>query len=116
MNDFQKLRVWQEAHELVLATYRVTGGLPPEERYGLQSQLRRAAASIPTNIAEGAGRSGPKDYARFLSIAAGSCSEVHYLLILTRDLGFIPPETTDSLISKTVSIRKMLFRLRQKLN
>ena len=84
MRDFHKLKVWQKAHRLTLAVYSATQKFPVEERYGLKAQLRRATASIPTNIAEGCGRFTDPDRARFISIAAGSATEVEYLLMLAR--------------------------------
>ena len=74
MRDFRDLQVWQKAHRLTLDVYRATRSFPTEERYGLTAQLRRSAASIPTNIAEGCGRDGERELARFISIAAGSAS------------------------------------------
>lgn len=85
---FTDLIVWQKAHAFVLAVYRLTGRFPPDERFGLTSQLRRAAVSIPANIAEGFRRTGQLDKARFLNIAQGSLEECRYYLILARDLGY----------------------------
>ena len=86
MRDFRDIKAWQKGHRLALAVYQATKRFPTEERYGLKSQARRAAASIPTNIAEGCGRDSEAEFARFLRIAAGSASELEYLLLLARDL------------------------------
>ena len=86
MRDFKNLKVWQKAHELALQVYGVVRRFPREERYGLVSQLQRAATSIPANIAEGCGCQGNREFAYFLNIAVRSSSEVEYLLILARDL------------------------------
>ena len=80
VQDFRKLKAWEKAHELTLGIYRATNGFPDNERYGIVSQVRRACASIPTNIAEGCGRSSPNDLARFIDIALGSTNEVDYQL------------------------------------
>ena len=87
--SFEDLVVWQKAHQLVLAIYRVTRGFPLDERFGLSSQLRRAASSITANIAEGFRRDSSRDKARILNIAEGSLAETHNFLILARDLGYI---------------------------
>lgn len=108
MRNFKDLKVWSIAHKCALETYRITKGFPKEEMYGLTSQLRRAASSIPTNIAEGSGRRTEKDFARFLTIATGSASEVEYLLILSKDLNYINSETANSLSTKIIETRKML--------
>jgi len=82
MQNFRELRVWQTAHELTLTAYQVTRGFPQAELYGLTSQIRRSAASICANIAEGCGRGSRRDFARLLQIARGSASELEYHLIL----------------------------------
>src|SRR5439155_650055 len=92
MQRFTDLLVWQRSHKLVLEVYRLTVGFPPDERFGLVSQLRRAAASVPTNIAEGSKRQSNPEYARFLNVAEGSLAETEYLLMLSKDLGFLLPE------------------------
>ncbi|HEX2180771.1 MAG TPA: four helix bundle protein [Rubrobacteraceae bacterium] len=79
MRDFGGLKVWQRSHRLTLAVYEATGTFPPEETYGLTAQLRRCSASVPANIAEGCGRSGDAELARFMLISMGSASELEYL-------------------------------------
>lgn len=111
MQDFRKLDVWREAHASALAVYSATQTFPSSERFGLTSQMRRSAASVPTNIAEGCGRHTPTDFARFLDIAAGSVSEVDYQLLLARDLGYLAPEAHRKLSDQTQRIRRMLASL-----
>jgi four helix bundle protein len=115
MKDFRDLKVWQKAHQLALAIYRATAGFPAEERYGLTSQLRRGAASIASNIAEGCGRSGDADFARCLQIALGSASEVEYQLVLARDLEILAATTHRRLHEQTTEVKRMLASLIQKL-
>jgi four helix bundle protein len=85
---FRDLAVWRKAHEFVLAVYTFTAGFPKQETYGLALQMRRAAVSIPANIAEGFRRRGKADKARFLNVAEGSVEECKYFLILSNDLGY----------------------------
>lgn len=87
IESFEQLKVWQDAHQLVLRIYAATGKLPPDERFGLISQMRRAAVSVPANIAEGFKRRGLKDKSHFYNIAQGSLEELRYFVILCRDLG-----------------------------
>ena len=115
MQDFRKLDVWRKAHELVLGIYQATTEFPKAELYGLASQLRRAAASVPTNIAEGCGRPTDPDFRRFLAMALGSASELEYLLLLTRDLGFVDGDAEVALSSQTVEVKRMLSGLIRKL-
>jgi four helix bundle protein len=111
MRDFKKLAVWRKAHELALATYDATKGFPPAELYGLTSQLRRAATSIPTNIAEGCGRDGDVELARFLRIAMGSGNEVEYLLLIARDLSYLDNEAHSALTEQVLETKRMLAGL-----
>ena len=108
MRDFKKLNVWERSHKFVLNLYKVTKFFPKEELYGITSQLRRAVVSITTNIAEGSGKQTEKEFARYLSIAAGSTSETEYLLILSKDLEFIKESVATDLITEINEIKKML--------
>jgi four helix bundle protein len=111
---FTELKVWERSHLLVLELYRLTAGFPPDERYGLVSQLRRAAVSVPNNIAEGSKRDSNPEYARFLNIAEGSLTETEYLLMLSRDLGYLPTEKAKALLLEVDAIARMLSALRKK--
>ena len=115
MQDFRRLSVWQKAHDLTLRVYRETMGFPHAEQFGLTSQLRRAAASIPTNVAEGCCRQGDKSFAYFVNIAAGSCNEVEYLLLLTKDLKYLDDAMRKSLSDDVIEVRRMLLALLTKL-
>jgi four helix bundle protein len=115
VRDYTKLGVWQKAHELVLATYRATANFPVHETYGLSSQMRRAAASIPTNIAEGCGRDGDAELARFVQIALGSASELEYRCRLGRDLGYIDNEEYEIAAAAVVEVKRMLSGLLNRL-
>jgi len=116
MKDFRKLLVWDKAHQLTLAIYHVTATLPREETYGLVSQMRRVASSIPSNIAEGCGRDGDAELSRFCVMARGSASELEYQLLLSRDLKLIQSQEYEQLTQQTVEIKRMLTVLVQKLN
>ena len=102
---FQDLLVWQKSHDWVLATYKYTECFPTRELYGLTSQLRRAAVSVPANIAEGFKKRGWRDKARFLNIAQGSLEESRYYLILSKDLGY--GEQSD-LMARLEEVSKLL--------
>ena len=115
MQDFRNLLVWQKSHDLVLQVYRSSRDFPREESYGLTSQMRRAAISIPSNVAEGCGRGSDPDFARFLVIAMRSASELEYQLLLSRDLGYLDSITHQSLEEKIVEIKKMLTSLIQRI-
>ena len=115
MQDFKQLRVWQQAHELTLQIYKETKSFPADEAFGLTSQLRRSCQSIPTNIAEGAGRESNKEFKRFLYIAMGSASETEYQLILSRDLGYLSQEVYTSLEENLLSVKRMLYTFIQRL-
>lgn len=115
MKDFRKLNVWVKAHALTLASYRVTKCIPKEETYGLISQIRRSAASIPANIAEGCGRSGDGELGRFLQIAAGSASELEYHILLAHELQFLNDASYSQLSSEVSEVKRMLSSLVGKL-
>lgn len=110
MRSFQKLEVWNKAHLLVVAIYKdVLPILPIEEKYALREQMRRAAYSIPLNIAEGCGRSGEKDFARFLDIALGSAQELEYIFLLVRDLEYLPISLYMALNKQINEVKAMLI-------
>lgn len=115
MKDFRKLKVWEKSHHLALSVYQATSSFPDHERYGLTSQLRRAAVSIPTNIAEGYGRGGDTEFARFLQIASGSAAELQYQLILSHELDFLDTNDFERLTNDVIEVKKMLNALIQKL-
>ena len=115
MKDFRKLETWRKAHSLALNVYKATACFPHDEKYGLTSQIRRACASIPTNIAEGCGRDGDGEFARFVGIAMGSASELEYLLLLVRDLKLLDNEVFQSLNADTVEVKRMLTSLHRTL-
>lgn len=111
MQDFRRLNVWQAARRLAGAVYRVTHAFPREELFGMTSQMRRCAVSIGSNIAEGCGRFGHREFRRFLSIAAGSASELEHQLLLAQDLDLISTSESQRLIDDVQSIRRMLVAL-----
>jgi len=113
--DFRELQVRRKAHALAVNVYKASHQFPVEERFGITSQLRRAGASIPTNIAEGVGRGGDADLARFLRIAMGSASEVEYLLLLARDLDYLDVGKHDTLSADVIAIKRMLTSFIRKL-
>ena len=106
MRDFNNLIVWKRSHALTLALYRATEAFPKTELFGVTSQIRRAASSIPTNLAEGCSRWGDGDMGRFVQIAMGSASELDYLLRLARDLGYL--QGHEGLTTELSEIRRML--------
>ena len=116
MQRFTDLKVWQKAHLLTIRIYVLTQAFPEEEKYGLAAQMRRAATSISTNVAEGSKRAWARDYSRFLNIAQGSAAEVEGLLLLGRDLGFVSVETTAPLLEEVDHISRMLEALRQRVD
>ena len=108
MRDFRKIQVWERAHQFTLQVYKITSTFPKAELYGLTSQMRRAAVSIPSNIAEGCGRDTQAELARFVHISSGSASELEYQLILAHDLGYIGDENYSQLNSEINDIKRML--------
>jgi S23 ribosomal protein. len=116
MGDFKDLKVWQRARRFAGLIYWVTDGFPPKEQYGLTAQIRRAAVSIMSNLAEGSGRGSDRELLRFVRIALGSSREVESHLILAHDLHFAELERLQALRQEAEEIRRMLARLAQRLN
>ncbi len=116
MQDFRKLLVWQKAHSLTLGVYKASANFPKQEMFGLTSQIRRSASSIPTNVAEGCGRGSDADFGRFLQIAMGSASEVDYQLLLAHDLGYLTTVDHGQLGQNVTEVKRMLSALITKLH
>lgn len=115
MGDYRKLQVWERAHRLTLEVYDATRTFPKEEAYGLTSQIRRAASSVPANIAEGCGRNGDGEMARFLGIARGSVNELDYHLLLARDLGYLQLSCYEHCAAEAQVVSRMLATFIQRL-
>ena len=111
MSDYKKLKVWQESHNFTIDIYNITKNFPNNENYGLTSQIRRSASSIPTNIVEGCGQLNNGNLIRFLGIAKGSSFELEYQLLLAKDLGYVNETEYNNLIKKIKSIIHMLIAL-----
>ncbi|OGW28582.1 MAG: four helix bundle protein [Nitrospirae bacterium GWC2_42_7] len=106
---FEDLQVWEKAHKLVLEIYRITKDFPAEERFGLVTQMRRAAVSTPANIAEGFKKRTLKDKANYYNISQGSLEELRYYLILSADIGYL--KDNSDLISRSEEVGRMLYGL-----
>ena len=115
VKSFLDLIVWQKSHSLTLDIYQITNKFPSVEKYGVISQLRRAAYSVPSNIVEGHTRNSTKEFVHFLSIAQGSLNELKYFLILSRDLNFIDLNEYNNSNIKADEISKMLYMMKEKL-
>lgn len=115
MQDFTKLLVWQKSHSFTVNLYKISSSFPQEEKYGLTNQIRRASISIESNIAEGCGRDGDKEFSRFLDIAQGSCYEVKCQIFIARDLGYISADKSNLVVLKIDEIMKMIYGLKSKL-
>src|SRR5580765_4994028 len=111
MRPHEKLDVWKKSIDLVMSVYQATESFPKDERFGLTSQIRRAAVSIPANIAEGAGRDSPREFTHFLSNAQGSASELEPELLIARRLGYFGEGTHTSLRTDLDSIGRMIVGL-----
>jgi four helix bundle protein len=116
VKDFRDLFVWQRSMELVETIYRVTGRFPSNEMFGLTNQLRRAAVSVPSNIAEGQGRNTTSDFLRFLSISRGSLQEVQTQVEIARRLDYISMATTEEIILLSSEVAKLINGLCRSLN
>jgi len=111
MRDFREIKVWGKAHRLTLEIYKATSKFPREEMYGLTSQMRRSSSSIGANIAEGFGRGGNAELARFLQIGMGSASELEYQILLARDLDLMTKIIYGQLQEQLVEVKRMLAKL-----
>jgi four helix bundle protein len=111
VQDFHKLIVWQKAHAWVLHIYKLTKRFPDDERFGVTSQLRRAAASIPANLAEACGRGGRHEFGRFVQIAMGSAAEAEYHVLLAKDLGYLGGKDYDAVAPAIQEVKRMLASL-----
>ena len=114
IESYRDLRVWQMGMDLTVDLYRKTQPFPSEEKFGLTSQIRRAASSIPANIAEGHAR-GRKEYLQFLKIASGSLTELETHLMIAQRVGYLPETTLNELLTTTEILGKMLNKLRSSL-
>ena len=111
MQPYQRFRVWQLSHQLVLAIYRATSTWPKSERFELTSQTRRSSYSIPMNIAEGSAKRGPREFRRYLDIALGSTSELSYCLLLAKDLGYLKESEWLKLEKLRAEAGRLLWKL-----
>jgi four helix bundle protein len=116
MQDFRKLHVWQKAHRLALDVSAVSASLAAKHRFQLRDQMLRAAYSMPTNLAEGCGRSGDREFRRFVRMALGSASELEYHLLLARDLGLVPDADYTRLSRSAGEVKRMLSGLAARLS
>ena len=116
IRNFRDLDVWQLGKKIVVAVYKGTRNFPADERFGLTSQMRRAAVSIPSNIAEGFNRFGNKEYRQFLHVALGSCAELETQIELSCELGFLKQDTTAELLERLDFESRMLRNLVKRLN
>lgn len=113
---FKELVAWQKGMVLVDSVYRATRSWPREEMYGLTSQVRRAAVSIPSNLAEGHGRTGPREYAHHVSIAFGSLSELETQILIAQSLGYATSETAERLTAEIADVRRLIRGLLRSLH
>ncbi|MGB5244390.1 MAG: four helix bundle protein [Lutimonas sp.] len=116
MHHLQNLIIWEKSMELAKSTYNLTINLPETEKFGLMTQMRRSAISIPSNIAEGAGRSSDKEFKHFLGIANGSVFELQTQLLLAKNLSLIQKMEVDPLIDICTELQKMIYSFRNNLN
>ena len=116
MKPYERLAAWQRCHSLALAVYRASEQWPAAERYGISGQIRRAALSAPTNIAEGSAKRGRSEFRRFLSHSIGSLSEVGYLLLVARDLGMLSEPSWSTLEQERDAAARVTFLLYRSLD
>ena len=115
MHNYKNLHIWQEGINLARKIYEVTGNFPANEKYGIVSQMTKAAVSIPSNIAEGAGRNSNKDFVNFLSIAIGSIFELHTQIAICEQIGYIDEETTKQLEQQIYTLQQQITTYKQRI-
>ena len=115
MHNYKNLHIWQEGIKLARRIYEVTRTFPANEKFGIVSQMTRAAVSIPSNIAEGAGRNSKKEFANFLSIAVGSIFELHTQIVICEQIGYIDEKTAQELDNQTFTLQQQITAFKQKL-
>lgn len=115
MHNYLDLKIWQRSRDLVKLTYQLTNAFPKNQQFSLVNQMQRAAVSIPSNIAEGAGRNSDKEFVHFLDIANGSAFELENQVFLSFDLGYLKKEVLDSLVAEIKEIQKMIHKFRNNL-
>ena len=115
MHNYKELKVWQQAVDLATDIYKITAQFPAEEKFGLQSQIRRCAVSVASNIAEGAGRNSDGEFKQFLGIAYGSAYELETQLLISKNLAFIADKEINLVVVKLETIQKMIYKLKSKL-
>ncbi len=115
MKSYQDLEVWRKSIKLATMVYKLSARFPPEEKFGLTSQVRRAVVSVAANIAEGSEHQGKKEFLQFLSIAGGSLAETETFLILAQELGMAAPEHTKPLLAQSAEVGRMLNGLKRSL-
>ena len=115
MRDYRKYTVWELGHEVTIDIYNVTSKFPDSEKFGVISQMRRAAYSIPSNVCEGCGRESDNEFKRYLTISRGSATELEYFLILSKDLKYLEKQKFDELFDKVNRIKRSLNNLINKI-
>ena len=113
MRPHHNLQAWKGSIELVRRVYEVTASFPADEKFGLVSQMRRSAVSIPSNISEGAGRNNKKEFNQFLGIAQGSCAELETQIIISRELAFLTGQSASELVERLDAISRLLIGLKK---
>lgn len=115
MHNYKNLHIWQEGIKLARKIYEITSKFPANEKYGIVSQMTRAAVSIPSNIAEGSGRNSDKEFANFLSIAIGSIFELHAQIVICEQIGYIDTETEKQLETQTFTLQQQISAYKQRI-
>lgn len=116
MHNFRKLEIWKQSVILVTEIYKITNTFPSHERFGLMSQMQRAAVSCPSNIGEGSAKSSDKDFARFLEISHGSLIELENELIVSHNLGYLDVKKLNDTQNKIIELQKMIYKFKEQLN